>query len=143
LRILLLAVVAACGPSDPMTIAHTFDPCTLSYTTTATDDQRTSIDQAIAMWNAHVVAGAPAVAIEFEAAAPLDYGFYDDQASTIYVNTSLDGSKRTITLAHELGHAFGLFHVTGYDSVMNPGNETIAPNARDAIAVQALWGVCN
>jgi predicted Zn-dependent protease len=47
-------------------------------------------------------------------------------------------------IAHELGHAFGLVHVSPdtRPSVMNPGNTTVAPNDGDRAALEALWGTC-
>jgi len=116
----------------------------------ATDDQLASIDDAIAMWHANGVAGlvrgeVPAVTIEFHEATESIYGFYDDTTATLYVNRRLvDRSQRSITLAHELGHALGLVHVSPDTriSVMNPGNLRVPPNESDAAALTRLWGAC-
>ena len=47
-----------------------------------------------------------------------------------------------MTIAHEIGHAFGLWHVkpSVRRSVMNPGNTTVTPTERDVDSVRALWG---
>jgi hypothetical protein len=60
------------------------------------------------------------------------------------INRRLSGEPLEITVAHELGHAFGLWHVEHEvrTSVMNPGNLTVAPNAGDASDVAVLWGRC-
>jgi len=95
--------------------------------------------------------GAPSVGLRadttvnvvFEEAASAFHGLYDDSAGVIYINTEITDPKvLPIVIAHELGHAFGLPHVTGRASVMNPGNLTIAPNESDQAALEALWGNC-
>jgi Zn-dependent peptidase ImmA (M78 family) len=95
--------------------------------------------------------GAPALGLRadttvnvvFEEAADAFHGLYDDSTGVIYINTALtDPRELQIVIAHELGHAFGLPHVTGRASVMNPGNLTVTPNAEDQAALEALWGSC-
>lgn len=115
----------------------------------ASDDQLASIDDAIAMWGAEGVtitrADAGEVPIVFRPASGPFYGFYDDTTATVYINVDLtDRAKRAIVLAHELGHAFGLVHVSPDTraSVMNPGNITIAPDDGDRAALAAIWGNC-
>ena len=85
------------------------------------------------------------ISLEFQAAAEMFHGFYDDQRGVVYINLSLeDDHQRSVTIAHELGHAFGLVHVQASEraSVMNPGNLTVEPTAADAAALTALWGNC-
>ncbi|MDB4955358.1 MAG: hypothetical protein JWO36_2927 [Myxococcales bacterium] len=95
------------------------------------------------MWHARIDPSAPTLGIAFRSAPVVDMGFYDDTTGTIFVNLDLvDPRQRTITIAHELGHAFGLLHVTDRPSVMNPANLTIAPNDADLAAVAERWGTC-
>jgi len=48
------------------------------------------------------------------------------------------------SVAHELGHAFGLVHVPQSErtSLMNPGNISTPPTVEDQAALAALWGTC-
>jgi hypothetical protein len=114
----------------------------------ASDLQLQGMDDAQMLWRDR---GAPALGtradttleVRFESAAPAFFGLYDDQQRVIFVNSKLmDRTQLQIVIAHELGHAFGLLHVEDRDSVMNPGNLTIAPNAEDQAALAELWGTC-
>lgn len=145
-------MVAACSSPSSPAIEHPFDPCAPVHlaATGATDDQLASIDDAIALWSAAGVTAPsrqPADAsldITFEAGAPALYGYFDDAAAAIYINLELTGHDRAITIAHELGHAFGLVHIPPGQriSVMNPGNLTIAPTSDDHAAIETIWGSC-
>ena len=55
-----------------------------------------------------------------------------------------DDRQRAVTIAHEIGHAFGLLHVSVDDdaSVMNDGNLVTEPNGFDVDALRSLWGAC-
>ena len=119
------------------------------------DAQRAGIEGALALWRdkgistVRVVEGAAAeaAAIElwFEAAGRPFHGLYDDETSTVYVNSAIEDPRPlSIVIAHELGHAFGLPHVeTGARrSLMNPGNWVTPPTEADRAAVEALWGYC-
>jgi Zn-dependent peptidase ImmA (M78 family) len=82
--------------------------------------------------------------VRFDTAAAAFHGHYDDETSVIYINNQITDDKvLAIVIAHELGHAFGLPHITDRESVMNPGNLTIVPNAEDQRAIEALWGSCD
>ena len=117
---------------------------------TADADQQASIDDAIAMWRARGVSGLqlgdlPMVTIAFRDAADAVHGFYDDVNATVYVNLRLqDRAQRAVTIAHELGHAFGLLHIAAdiRPSVMNTGNVTIVPTDQDEAELETLWGAC-
>ncbi len=148
-----VVALAACG-SQPAGPAITFDPCepVVVAADGATDAQRASITAAIAMWHADGVPGlalgdasSAQIPILFRDAMPAMYGFYDAPNATVYINLAItDDNERAITIAHELGHALALVHVppSTRESVMNPGNLTIAPNASDTAALAQTWGSC-
>lgn len=144
--------MTACSSSSSA-IEHTFDACDPVQLDApdATDAQLASIDEATVLWNAvavtapsRVASSASALQIVFEPAGPATYGYYDDVASAIYINVDLSDDERAITIAHELGHAFGLVHIPPAQrlSVMNAGNLTVAPTTADAAAIQDIWGSC-
>jgi hypothetical protein len=154
-----LIAVAACGgteeglPGD----AVAFDPCQpllLMPDPGATSAERDGIAAGAALWNAIVgaqltVAGAdalpdPSLPIHFQTAAAAFHGFYDASNGQVFINTDLGGNAQAVTIAHEIGHAFGLAHVPAGQraSVMNPGNLNIEPNADDAGTLALRWGAC-
>jgi hypothetical protein len=149
--LVLLSMLAACTGSDgDTTIDITHDACAplalVSATTTAV--QREGIADAEAMWRDR---GAPALGlragstleVRFEAAAYNFHGLYDDEHGVIYINQQITiRSTLGIVVAHELGHAFGLPHITDRVSVMNPGNLSTPPTDDDQRALAALWGNC-
>ena len=135
----------------------TYDPCATQVVANeaATDDEVASLAAALALWNerggfALTAPNAgdggerPALRVRFQVEFGAFRGFYDDEVGEIIVNRNLARDQRTITIAHELGHAFGLWHVatSARRSVMNPRNTTIAPLPRDIDDVRALWGSC-
>jgi hypothetical protein len=73
------------------------------------------------------------------------HGFYDDEAGEISIHRGMHGRAEVVTIAHELGHAFGLWHVkrSVRRSVMNTGNTSVEPTERDVESVRALWGNCD
>ena len=148
---LLLTACAAQDGSAPIKVTH--DPCTPPSVTTAasaTPAQTAGIAAAEALWRprgipALGVRDGGALEVRFQPAAPPFHGLYDDVASVIYINDDLtDPTMLSIVIAHELGHAFGLVHVSAdvRASVMNPGNLAVLPTADDQQALEALWGVC-
>jgi hypothetical protein len=153
--LLFVALTCIGCASQPVTTGIAFDSCTphVVGAPNATAEQSASVDDAIAMWNARGVVGlsrdaaaaGDSIRIVFRDAGPADYGAYDDTTGTIFVNVEVtDRTERAITVAHELGHAFALVHVTAGQraSVMNPGNLTVAPNDGDQAALDVLWGAC-
>ena len=158
--ILSLALIGGCaGGSQDTTLEIVNDVCeptTIIAPADATDEQLASIDGAIAMWThlgfEHIARGdgtslgdGQQIPIVFDDAAAFFHGLYDDENGVVYINRTLsDDSQRAITVAHELGHAFGLWHVdrSARSSVMNPNNLAVEPNDGDAAELVALWGPC-
>ncbi len=158
----LLITVAACAPEEtPPGEAVAFDPCQpllLIPDPAATATERDGITAGAALWNAIAgtrltVADAEAAAytsgdvflpIHFQSAAAAFHGLYDPTNGQVFINTDLGGGAQAVTIAHELGHAFGLAHVPSGErrSVMNPGNLNIEPNADDVATLALRWGAC-
>jgi hypothetical protein len=147
------AFVVSCASPDGAAIDHPFDACAPLRLDAAgaTDAQLAAIDRAIDDWAAvglrapsRTAAAGATVRVAFVDGPPDDYGFFDGAAATIYVNRALDGEPGAITIAHELGHVFGLIHVAPAvrASVMNPGNLTTLPTTDDLGAITARWGAC-
>ncbi len=158
---LLLAVLApaisGCGPAehDPV-FDVTYDPClpvVVEPVGTLRDSELASIDLALTMWNAagplqltrQEIADAPRLPVRFEKGAPFVNGYYDDEIGEIIINRSLtDSRQRTITIAHELGHAFGLRHIARHKrrSLMNSGNLETPLTESDVDLVVQRWEGC-
>jgi hypothetical protein len=151
------ALLGACGAGSGDTtlqIVHDVcEPTALIAPADASGDEIASIDGAIDMWARQgfdrLVRGdgestTQAIEIVFEEASEVFHGLYDDEHGVVYINRTLaDDHERTVTVAHELGHAFGLWHIEDRSSVMLPGNLDIEPNAGDADALRGLWGPCS
>jgi hypothetical protein len=137
--------LAGCAGADTF-LDHTFDPCG-SLRIEGRDD---TVEAALELWRAHGAVlddapDAPLLVVEQVEGPPDIYGYYDDEAAILYLNTRVtDPTARAIVVAHELGHAFALDHVDAASraSVMNRGNLTIAPTAGDGDALAAIWGAC-
>ena len=155
-----LILLAGCAPSQYGGVSGTrFNLCAPVVVTpdpTATADQVADVGQALALWNqragAHLAlpgdpaagADAPALPLHFQNAAGNFYGLYDGQSVQVFINASLTGHPLVVTIAHELGHSYGLVHVPPDQraSVMNPGNLTVEPTSDDVAALDAIWGTC-
>ena len=154
----MLALVAvACAPrNDDEPIERSFDPCTLIVTPAADVEahELASIEEAIEMWHSAADTRATVgkdgdeahrLEVRFDDAPAAFRGLYDDQRGIVFINRDLPSARaRSITVAHELGHAFGLLHVDPEKrtSLMNPENVDVPPTPDDARAVHALWGRC-
>ena len=137
---------------------RSFDPCStvVFVDGDARPEERASLDEALATWNAEAGLALRRVepndvdspieevlAIRFEPTIPALFGVYDDGEGAISINASLsDDRSRRIVLMHELGHAFGLSHVEGEASLMNPGNKSVPLSEADVERLRGIWGVC-
>ena len=164
LTVLLASVAAACGgsSSDSVVSAVRFDPChplALVVGAGTSGDRAAGVRAAADLWNGAARAQlsvdeaptAPALdatgaasatlPVDFQPAAAPSHGFYDPNGQVL-INDDLTARPLAVTIAHEVGHAFGLVHVTGRPSVMNAGNLDVEPNDGDVAALAALWGNC-
>jgi hypothetical protein len=164
LRLLPLTVAAAvagagCEPPPPNTSPVVYDPCAPLVIVIEPDTsaaERRAVEAGLRLWNeraqTHLTLAAEDTPLEvrrlslyFQRAAGAFHGFYDDRAGAVFINRQLSGEQeRAITVAHELGHAFGLAHVApgARPSVMNGGNLVVEPTASDAEALRQVWGAC-
>lgn len=147
MRLSVLVVVAACGGTADSTIEITHDPCAgVALAGGTTEVQQAGIAGALALWTGGGVrlsGDGAEIPVLFEPASQAFRGVYDDELGIIRINDAIeDLDPLSIVIAHELGHAFGLVHVTDRPSLMNPSNVTQPPTDEDRLAVQALWGAC-
>jgi hypothetical protein len=158
----LLCLAGGCDGAPPGEVvsAVRIDPCrpfVLVPDADASDAQRAGASEAVAAWNAVTVLRAtlapaggaatsggagPSLPLRFRAAAAPSHGLFDPGSGEIFVNVDLAARPLAVTIAHELGHAVGLAHVSERASVMNVGNLDVEPNADDAAALVATWGAC-
>jgi hypothetical protein len=158
---ILFVLLGACSGAADDSINITHDVCApiAVSSATPTDIQSRGIDDALAMWRTHGVAdiarysadrpdhaaAAPprSIDIQFQAAATASRGLYDDETGVVYINELIaDPEVMRIVIAHELGHAFGLPHITDRPSLMNPSNITVDITPEDQTALEAIWGAC-
>jgi hypothetical protein len=116
-----------------------------------TADERAGIAAAIALWSevggppTSLAARSPAqtLVVGFQRAAPPFFGLYRPDRGDILINRTLsEPTARTITIAHEMGHAFGLQHVEGRPSLMNRGNLQIPPDDLEVQLILERGGAC-
>jgi hypothetical protein len=145
---------SACGSEGSDGPGIVFDPCQPTLLLPGGDAsaaERASLSDALELWRS--VGGpdlsltneaAPQVLpVGFESAAPAFFGLYRPDRGDILINRQLgDAAARAITLAHEIGHAFGLAHVNGHRSLMNPGNLRVPPAAEDSLHIYERRPVC-
>jgi hypothetical protein len=150
-----LFALAACSGQPDTRIDMTFDPC--AGVAIAVDghqpDELSAVDTAVALWNESgplrlirdESAELPRLRVSFDRAAVAFRGVYDDERGIVIINRELrDERTRAITVAHELGHAFGLWHASpgSSASVMKADNVDVAPTATDVANLQTLWASC-
>jgi hypothetical protein len=151
--ILLLASACSAGDSP----VHSYDPCSALAIVPAPDTapaELSSIEAAVLAWNqvlpTRIAVGAPSedeptLALRFESGDTFFRAVFWDERAEIWVSRDrLAAADYALAIAHELGHAFGLPHVSPDEraSVMNVGNLEIAPTEDDAATVSERWDSC-
>lgn len=157
-HVLLLSVVLAAGctsqPEEPETVYDPCSPLTLSLSSSATAAERRGVEEAIAAWDARLpvqmVIGdgeqsSSVLPIHFVDASAFRAVYWDGPGYISIARKRLAESEYGLAVAHEMGHAFGLMHVTPDErsSVMNVGNLEIAPTEMDAEELIARWESCS
>jgi hypothetical protein len=153
--LLLAASFLGCAADNEIDIVY--DPCSPLTLAVAPDlgvAELRGIEGAIAVWAAvlptqlEIGSGprAPDVLpIHFQGGDTPYRGMYLDTFGTIAISRDrLAPEDYPLAIAHELGHAFGLLHVSPDErrSIMNVGNLEIAPTEEDAAKVRGLWASC-
>ena len=145
--------LSCAAQSSDNTLDTLYDPCAglVISASNATEAELSSVDEALQLW---VEAGGfaltrearedwPVLEVKFESAPKAQHGVYDDERGLVFVNRRLENSReRAVTIAHELGHAFGLWHVSNRPSLMNEHNLSVLPTRADVDSVYKAWSSC-
>jgi len=154
---LLLAGAGCSADTDDNFLDITYDPCDARVLPDrdSTAEELRNLDAAFELWNQSggfrlqrsdsSSAQPQPLPVHFSRKLGPFHGYYDDEAGEISIHRGMQDRAEAVTIAHELGHAFGLWHVNPSvrRSVMNPGNTTVTPTEQDVDSVRALWGNCD
>jgi hypothetical protein len=153
--VVVAALVSGCSADS--SIDTTFDPCsdlTVAVVGGPSAAELESVEEAVLVWDAVLptqieVSPEPGPAgtltIHFDSGDTYYRALYFDAIGAIHVSREhLAEADYPLAIAHELGHAFGLFHVSPdeRESLMNVGNLEIPATDADADAVRELWDAC-
>lgn len=144
--------------SDALLLLDACRPTTVVAAPDTTAAERDGIRAALGLWRAALgpplllhdpavgeptTESAQTLSVGFERAAPLFYGVFRPERGDILINRALsDPGARAITIAHELGHAFGLAHIQDRPSLMNAGNLVIPPGDHEVRLIHEQRGPC-
>lgn len=143
-------MVAACSAPVEISDPVVYDPCepvVIAPVEALSPTQAQAVHEAISLWRAVGVtaltldgsAGTQRVPLWFKDAPALFHGVYEPRTGEVGINLKMKDRMLAITVAHELGHALGLPHIEERESVMNPGNGTIAPTPHDERQLRDRW----
>jgi hypothetical protein len=152
------AVAIGCGTSPeasgPSIRFDPYQPLALVPDPGAGIAQTQGIAAALSLWNrsaeTRLALAAPGTTapstlpIHFQSAAAPFHGLYDPTNAEVFVNDDLAGTAQAITIAHEIGHAFGLVHVSAAErpSLMNPDDLDVPPTEADVETLAGIWRRC-